>query len=214
MKHRSVVCAFLLFCFVGLLPIPGLAIGTRGSSNNGVDNGAPFWNLFGPTAPLPRAGGTVLLRTQVVCANQQVASAVDVGTTDFADAGSCKDGAYLFLYQITSTASNLTVVLKNLVGFTPVLNDPDSSYGVETCDSAMNTLELCSNVAGATTTALKQLAKITATVSANNTKVTFTIPKVPVFPTGSASQGSGLTLVVVTQQAPGLPVNYPKLSFK
>jgi hypothetical protein len=107
---------------------------------------------------------------------------------------------------------NLTVTINNLVGFTPDVNVP--TYGVETCDSPNNTLELCSNVGAATTTALNQLAKITATINAANTKVVFCVPKVPVFPAGTPSQGQGLTLVVLTQQAPGVPVSYPKITFK
>jgi hypothetical protein len=205
----------VLLCFVLGSCLAGFAaIAARGSSSNGTDTIAPFWNLFGPTAAVPRHAGTVLLGTQVVCANQQVASAVDAagGEGLFADAGSCADGVYLFLFQIQSSVKNLTVVIHGLAGFTPDVNLP--SYGVETCDSAFNTLELCSNVAAATTTAQNQLANITATVNSANTKIVFSVPKVPNFPAGSASQGQGLTLFVLTKQTPGLPFAYPKISFK
>jgi hypothetical protein len=222
MKSHRVALSVLLLSFLTLPSIASFAgaAPSRGTSNNGVDVNAPFWNLFGPTAAVSRDDGRVLLRRQVVCTNQQVASAVDAqaalssSTPPFADAGSCADGAYTFLFQIQSTAKNLSVTISRLVGFTPLVNDPASSYGVETCDSAQNTLELCSNVAAATATALAQLAKINVTVNAKNTAIEFCIPKVPVFPTGSTSQGQGLTLVVLTQQALGLPFAYPDISIK
>jgi hypothetical protein len=205
-----------------LSPIASFAAsGSRGTSTNGVDGDAPTWILFGPTAPVSRDGGQVLLRTQVVCTNQQVASAIDAqaavndpGNAPFADAGSCADGFYTYLYQIQSNAKNLQVTISGLVGFTPVSNATASTYGIETCDTPMNTLELCSNVAAATTTALAQLAKVNATVNSAKTAVTFCIPKVPTFPAGTASQGQGLTLVVVLQQAPGVPVFAPDITIK
>jgi hypothetical protein len=215
----ALLCFVLGSCLAGLAAIPA-----RGSSSNGTDTIAPYWNLFGPTAAVPRHAGTVVLRTQVVCPGQNVASAVDAAAAaaaaaagddtnvPFADAGSCADGTYLFIFQIQSNVKNLTVTIHRLVGFTPDVNLP--TYGVLTCDSAFNTLELCSNVDAATTTAQNQLANITATVNAANTKLVFSVPNVPNFPAGSASQGQGLTLFVLTKQTPGLPLAYPKISFK
>jgi hypothetical protein len=214
----ALLCFVLGSCLAGLAAIPA-----RGSSSNGTDTIAPYWNLFGPTAAVPRHAGTVTLRTQVVCPGQNVASAVDAAAAaaaaagddtnvPFADAGSCADGTYLFLFQIQSSVKNLTVTIHRLVGFTPDVNLP--TYGVLTCDSASNTLELCSNVDAATTTAQNQLANITATVNSANTKIAFSVPKVPNFPAGSASQGQGLTLFVLTKQSSSLPVAYPKITFK
>jgi hypothetical protein len=210
----ALLCFVLGSCLAGLAAIPA-----RGSSSNGTDTIAPYWNLFGPTAAVPRHAGTVTLRTQVVCPGQNVASAVDAAAAasgdqspPFADAGSCADGTYLFIFQIQSNVKNLTVTIHRLVGFTPDVNLP--TYGVLTCDSASNTLELCSNVDAATTTAQNQLANITATVNSANTKIAFSVPKVPNFPAGSASQGQGLTLFVLTKQSSSLPVAYPKITFK
>src|SRR3954453_18978909 len=121
----------------------------RGSSQNGVDSGAPFWNLAGPTSSLPRRKGTVLLKTQIVCTNSDVAAALD--TTDKTNAGGCVNGGYTFLFQIQTTATNLTITLSNLTGFTPNANTP-ATYGIAVCDNdpanpdASNTLELCSQV--------------------------------------------------------------------
>jgi hypothetical protein len=210
----ALLCFVLGSCLAGLAAIPA-----RGSSSNGTDTIAPYWNLFGPTAAVPRHAGTVTLRTQVVCPGQNVASAVDAAAAangdqspPFADAGSCADGTYLFIFQIQSNVKNLTVTIHRLVGFTPDVKLP--TYGVLTCDSAFNTLELCSNVDAATTTAQNQLANITATVNSGNTKVAFSVPKVPNFPAGIASQGQGLTLFVLTKQPSSLPVAYPKITFK
>src|SRR5690348_8362299 len=105
----------------------------RGSSSNGVDSIAPFWNLAGPTSPLPRRKGTVTLATQIVCTHQDVAAAVD--NTDSSNAGGCVSGGYTFLFQIQTTATNLTITLSNLVGFTPVVADPSSTYGIAVCDN-------------------------------------------------------------------------------
>ena len=183
----------------------------RGSSSNGVDSIAPFENLAGPTSPLPRRKGTVTVKTQIVCTNQDVAAAVD--NTDSANAGGCVSGSYTFLFQIQTTATNLTVTLSNLVGFTPVVQDPSSSYGIAVCDNdpnnpqASNTLQLCTQVSGL------DISNINATVNKANTKITFTVPSVPAFPAGVGNQGQGLTFVVVTHQNSSLPISVPKIAF-
>jgi hypothetical protein len=188
------------------------AVPVRGSSQNGVDSIAPFWNLAGPTSPLARHGGTVTLETQVVCTHQDVAAAVD--NTDSLNAGGCVKGGYTFLFQVQSTAKNLIVTISNLVGFTPLIADPGSTYGVAVCDNdpnnaqASNTLELCTHVSGT------QLSDITASVNKKNTKITFVVPSIPNFSPGVGNQGQGLTLVVVTEQNVSHPISVPKISFK
>ena len=184
----------------------------RGSSNNGVDSGAPFWNLAGPTAPQKRHGGAVTLEQQIICTTRDVSAAVD--TTDSADAGTCVSGGYTFLFQIQSIVTNLTITISDIVGFTPAVNDPSSTYGVAICDNdpnnpqASNTLQLCTHVSGT------QLSNITATVNKGSTKITFVVPSIPNFAPGIGNQGQGLTLVVVTKQATGHPVSVPKITFK
>jgi len=191
-------------CFAGQVPV-------RGSSNNGVDVNAPFWNLVGPTAPQIHVGGNSTLETQIVCTNQQVAAAVD--NTDSANAGTCKDGAYTFLFQIQTANPSLTVVLSNLVGFTPSTLLP--TYGLATCDNdpdnpnASNTLQLCTQVAGL------DITGIDATVLGKKTmRISFTVPSVPAFPAGINKQGQGLTFVVLTQQTPGTAMVVPKIAIK
>lgn len=203
-----------LFLFCGLYAGSTFAVTVpvRGSSQNGVDSIASFWNLAGPTGLLPRRGGTVTLKTQIVCTNQDVAAAVD--NTDSVNAGACVSGGYTFLFQIQSSATTLTVTLSNIVGFTPVIADPGSSYGVAICDNdpnnaqASNTLQLCTTVSGT------QLSNITATVNKSNTKITFAVPSIPAFAPGVGNQGRGLTLVVVTQQNSSHPISVPKIAFK
>lgn len=212
--HRTIIallCFVLGSCLAGFAALPA-----RGASGNGVDTIAQLWNLFGPTATVPRHGGTVMLRTQVVCPGQQVADVfiADGTDTNIGDAGGCADGTYLFLFQIQSNVKNLTVIINNLVGFVPSTDPFAATYGVETCDSDMNTLELCSHVDTATATATAQLDKIAATVNSANTKITFCVPKVPAFAAGTGNQGQGLTLFVLTKQTTNVPVALPKISFK
>jgi hypothetical protein len=200
------------------------AVPTRGSSKNGVDSGAPFWNVFGPTSSETMAYG-IYLRRQIICPNQDFANAVDASniqqlidsggdpsTVNVSDSGTCQSGAYMFLFQIRSSNKNLQATITNLVGFTPDTTEGFGTYGVETCED-FNTLELCSNVAAASTTNLAKLAKVSATINSAHTRIVFCIPAVPSFPAGTPQQGQGLTLVVVTQQTPGTPPALPRISF-
>jgi hypothetical protein len=197
--------------FIALYAIPSFGGGTpvRRPSQNGVDSNAAFFNLFGPTTAVPRHGGLVSLRTQVVCTNQRV-SATD--TTNVADAGGCDDGNYTFLYQIQSTATNLTVTLTNLVGFPDATGDT-AAYGIAGCDNdpdnpeASNTQQLCTQVG------TQDISGITSVVNKKNAKITFTVPSIPTFAAGVGKQGQGLTFVVVEQQTAGQPIAVPKITF-
>jgi hypothetical protein len=184
-KTFQEITTVVVFCalyavegFAGAAPV-------RGSSQNGVDVNAPFWNLAGPTAGIPRKGGTVTLETQIVCTNQQVSAALD--NTNFADAGTCADGAYTFLFQIQTTATSLTVTLSNLVGFTA--STSPATYGIAVCDNdpnnpqASNTQQLCSQATGV------DLSAISADVNKKGAKITVTVPSIPVFPAGVGRQG-------------------------
>lgn len=208
MKPFLNLAPILLLCVLSQTP-SFASTPIRGSSSNGVDSIAPFWNLAGPTSPLPRRKGTVTLKTQIVCTHQDVAAAVD--NTDSTNAGACVSGGYTFLFQIQTTATNLTITLSNLVGFTPIVADPSSSYGIAVCDNdpnnPSNTLELCTQVSGL------DISNINATVNKANTKVTYTVPSVPAFPPGVGNQGQGLTLVVVTEQGTSHPISVPKIAF-
>lgn len=207
MKNFQKITTVVVFC--ALYAVEAFA-GTpvRGSSQNGVDSSAPFWNLVGPTAGIPRKGGAVTLETQIVCTNQQVSAAVD--NTNVAGAGTCVDGAYTFLFQIQTTATSLTVTLSNLVGFDSTV---PATYGIAICDNdptnpdASNTQQLCSQAQGV------DLSAISANVNNKRTKIILTVPSIPVFPAGVGKQGQGLTFVVVEQQTPGQPIAVPKIAF-
>jgi len=199
----SLIALFAIPSFGGPTPV-------RRPSENGVDSNAAFFNLFGPTTAVPRHGGLVSLRTQVVCTNQRVSAATD--NTNATDAGGCDDGNYTFLYQIQSAATNLTVTLTNLVGFPDAAGDT-AAYGIEGCDNdpnnpeASNTQQLCTQVG------TQDISGITSIVNKKNAKITFTVPSIPPFAAGLGKQGQGLTLVVVEQQTAGQPVAVPKITF-
>ena len=180
MKPFPKLASISLLCVLSQIPSFG-STPRRGSSSNGVDSIAPLWNLAGPTSALPRRKGTVTVKTQIVCTHQDVAAALN--TSDSTNAGGCVSGGYTFLFQIQTTAANLTITLSNLVGFTPLVADPSSTYGIAVCDNdpnnppeSNNTLELCSQASGV------DISNINATVNKANTKITFTVPSVPAFP--------------------------------
>ena len=212
MKSVRKLVPFVFLCILCALP-SFASVPVRGSSNNAVDSNALSWNLFGPTSPINRHGGTVTLQTQVVCTNQQVAASVQ-GNTDNTTAGTCLNGTnnYTFLFQIQSAATNLTVTISNLVGFSADMNAP--TYGIAVCDNDINnpegsnTLQLCTQVSGL------DLSNITVTPpNKKNAKITFNVPSIPAFPPGIGKQGQGLTFVILeTQTGPTIAV--PRISFK
>src|SRR3954453_6628847 len=131
--------------FAGIIPV-------RGTSRNGEDGSAAFWNLMGPTSLLTLTKGTdkVMVKYQVVCPTQDVSSVVD--STNTQNAGTCEGGSYLYIFQLRSTATNITVLLSGLMGFTPDADAPN--YGVMLCDPT-NDLQMC------TTATQDQLPAIT-----------------------------------------------------
>ena len=194
-----VVCLLSAVAAFSFATIP-----VRGSSQNGEDADAAFWNLFGPTEvrTLNKGTTTVNYKQQVVCTNQTVTNAVN--QQDTLHSGTCEDGSYLFIYQLRSSATNVTVTLGKLVGFTANANTP--TYGVMLCDSSTNTLELC------TTATSSQLPNIT--FRSTSTTATFVIPNFPKFPNGTRHQGQGLTIFVITQQTAPNPVALPTIALQ
>lgn len=195
----------LSLCALATAPAFG-ATPVRGTSRNGVDSIVQFWNLFGPTQIVSLKNGTqtVNYKQQVVCANQTVTAAVN--PSDELRDGSCEDGQFLFIFQLRSSATNVTVQLGGLSGFTPDPNAP--TWGVMTCDSSQNTLELC------TTVGSLQIPNITLTTNATNTTATFSIPNFPKFPNGARHQGQGVTIFVLTNQSAPNPINLPTITLK
>jgi len=196
----------LVMC-LQLVALPALAvtIPVRGASRNGQNSSAQFWNLFGPSQILTMSKGTtqVTYKQQVVCPTQQGVTAA-VNPTDEFDNGSCLDKQFMFIFQLKSTATNVTVQLSGMQGFTADANSP--TYGVMLCDSSTNTLELCTTATEADLPAI--------TFSSTATTATFVIASIPNFPNGKNHQGQGLTLFVMTQQNAPHPVYLPKISLK
>jgi hypothetical protein len=207
MRATAALIAVLLVSLLGTIPLFGFgSIPVRGSSRNGTDDIAQLWNLFGPTGMLTLTNGTkkVTYKQQVVCPSQDVTNASD--PTNTLHTGTCESGAYLFIFQLRSSSSNVTVTLGNLNGFVPDPNSP--SYGVLLCDSPDNTLELC------TTATQAQLPNITFSSNQTHTTASFVIPNFPAFPVGKVHQGQGITLFLLTQQAGPNPVFLPTIAIQ
>jgi hypothetical protein len=210
MKY-SMKLAFV-FAVCALWAIPSFArIPVRGSSNNGVDSIAFSWDLLAPTAPVVRHGGNVMLETQIVCTNQQVAASVS-GNTNNASAGTCLDGNYTFLFQFQTTATTLTATINQLQGFTQ--NQSLPSYGLAVCDNdpnnpdgANNTLQLCTQVS------TLNINNFTVSYNKKAGNIVFKFPTIPAFPAGVGKQGQGITLVVLEHQT-GQYINVPNIAFQ
>jgi len=198
----------VMVIFVGLvfaLPVFAGSLPVRGTSRNGENGSAAAWALFGPTQTATISKGTtkVTYKLQVVCPSQQVTN--NTNPSDNFDDGACDDGAYLFIFQLNSTATNVNIQLSGISGFTPDANAPN--YGVMLCDPT-NTLQLCAN------TTEGQLPAITFTTNTNNSTATFGIPSFPAFPAGKNHQGQGLTIFVLTQQAVPHSIWLPRISIQ
>jgi hypothetical protein len=205
---KSIIGRIAVLVMGVLVALPSLAvtIPVRGTSRNGEDSNAGFWNLLGPTSLLTLTKGTdkVMFKYQVVCPTQDVAVAVSPSHTQ--NAGTCESGSYLYIFQLRSTAKNMTVVLSGLMGFTP---DPDSpNYGVMLCDPT-NDLEMCTNATE------DQLPAVTfTTTGTNNGIANFFIPSFPNFPPGKNHQGQGLTIFVLCSLGQPRPVAIPRVVLK
>lgn len=203
---KSIIGRIGVVVIGALVALPAFAgtIPVRGASRNGENSSAQFWALFGPTqvATLVKGTTNVSYKLQVVCPNQQVTNASN--PTDEFDNGSCDDAAFMYIFQLKSTATNVTVQLSGLTGF--VADSTAPNYGVMLCDSSANTLELC------TTGTEDQLPAITFSTNATNTTATFVIPSFPNFPAGKNHQGQGLTLFIMTQQSDPHAIFLPRIS--
>ena len=206
MKAFFGFCALLIVGAMVAQPAFG-AVPVRGTSRNGDDSITQLWNLFGPTqvVTLTKGTTTVNYKQQVVCPLQDVTAAVN--PSDTLHDGTCEGGAYLFIYQLRSSATNVTVQLSGLTGFVPDTSLNNATYGVMLCDPG-NTLELC------TTATQNQLPAITQSSNPANTAATFVIPSFPKFPNGVKHQGQGLTIFVLVNQAAPNPINLPVITLK
>jgi hypothetical protein len=187
----------LLIVLIALLSLPAFAIGVRQSSDNGTGDSLDSWGLLGRTAN----GKKVMASRQIICPNQNRQN------------GSCAndDGSgadYLFLFQIQSTSTNVSVNIGKLQGFVKV-DGNGGSYGVMICDDALNAKELCTT--DPNDPGFSKLSGITFKVK-SKTSVSFVVPSFPSFPAGSTpEEGQGVTFFIVTHQSAALPIAYPSL---
>jgi hypothetical protein len=186
----------------------------RRSSQNGEDSNAANWNLLSVSQPLTLAanGKKVIVTRQVVCVNQDVEDAK--ATPIPALTGTCEGDAtgtlYLHIFQLKSTSANVTVTLGQLVGFVADATVPN--YGVLTCDSDQNTLELC--ITDSNPTNPTDIPDITFAVAKNKTSVSYVIPSFPAFAAGTGNQGQGMTIFLLIKQPKSLPIQFPKVAIK
>jgi uncharacterized membrane protein len=202
---------FILSLVAGIVLLASTAafakLPVRRSSQNGEDSNAAFWNLLSVSQPLNLAanGKKVVVTRQVICVNQDVENAQ--ASPNLSRTGTCDSGLYMHVFQLKSTAANVTVTLGQLIGFVADPNAPN--YGVLVCDSAANTLELCIN-----DTNPNDVPNITFSVAKNKTAVSFVIPNFPAFPAGTGNQGQGMTIFVLLQQPHALPIQFPKVAIR
>lgn len=191
---------YLLPLFVLFTTALTSAVSVRGSSGNGVDSNAPSWLLFGRSisVPLTANGKQATMTREVICLNEDVEASFPSPTVNLS--GSCDSGVYMNLFQYQSTALNVGVAIGRLAGFNPTNT---SDYGVMICDSASNTIEMCTNDPSGTNIP-------NMTVTTTKTSVLFTVPNTfPIYPAGTAQQGKGLTFYVITRQSTPLPLAVP-----
>ena len=202
------ILACLIVLVLALYPSTAFAsaLPIRHGSDVGGNSNAVNWNLYGPTALFP--DGQISTNQEVICPGQDVAAAAGDNT----NSGGCSSGTYLWVYQFTSTKTNVVFAVSDLQGFTFNENSgsPDlSTVGVIQCDtSGSNTTGLCTTLAASGAAA--SFPAITFTHSGQLDS--FHIPSVPAYPAGTGKQGKGLTVFVETHQSAPIPVAIPKVN--
>lgn len=200
---KSVLVALVL-----LMALPSFGrVPVRPTSDNGSSSTIDSWMLLARSGVinLSANGKKVKATREIVCVNQDQQN------------GGCASGDYLYIFQIQSTSTNVSVNIGKLVGF--VKSDGDlnhtGTYGVMICDDSLNDQELCTEDPNDPN--FNNIAGITFTVnSKNNSSVSFVVPSFPNFPAGSKpdQEGQGLTFYIKTHQANASPINYPSLGIK
>ncbi|HUM06928.1 MAG TPA: hypothetical protein VLT90_15790 [Terriglobales bacterium] len=204
---KTPLAKYVLAAVIVLVAIPAFArVPVRSASDNGVSSSVDQWMLLGRSIVinLSANGKSVKATREIVCPNQ------DVG------AGGCASGEYLYIFQIQSTSTNVSVVIGKLVGFTKTDGDHAGTYGVNICDDdTLNDQELCTEDPG--DPSFSKLSGITFVVNTKKaTSVSFVVPSFPSFPAGSNpdKEGQGLTFYIRTKQSSGFPIAYPSLGIK
>ncbi|MGA8152580.1 MAG: hypothetical protein WB952_16640 [Terriglobales bacterium] len=200
-RRNGVITGFIALAIISTATVAFAAVPFRGSSRNGVDSGAPSWLLLGRTvkATLTKNGKSVTMSQEVVCPDQDVEASLSNPTPNLS--GSCDSGVYLFIFQFQSSSTNVNLKFKGLPNFTP--DQSSLNYGVMVCDNSdLNSIEMCTNDPTGST-----IPDITFSVVATHA-VNFLVPSFPTFKPGTAQQGRGLTLFILTQQDGALPIHF------
>lgn len=202
MSFQTLLSKYILSALLMAVSVPVFArVPIRPTSDNGTGNNSDFWTLFGRTTliPLSANGKSAKATRQIICPNQDRVN------------GSCASGVYVFLFQIQSTSTNVSVNIGKLQGFKKVDGDHSGTYGVMICDDSLNDQELCTSDPNDPN--FNNISGITFTVkSKNNSSVSFGVPSFANFPAGSTpEEGQGLTFYIQTTQNAALPIAYPSL---
>lgn len=213
MKSKWTVIALTLIALLGSTTAAFANVHIRGSSENGEDSNVINWLLLARShgITLSVTGKTAVMRREIVCPSQDVEASLTSPNSLLS--GSCDGGAYLFIVQLQSTSTNLSLTFGNLQGFDPT---NANNFGVMVCDSASNTLELCTTDPNDPTHS--KIPNITVTMGKGS--ITFTVPNVfPTYLQGKPAQGRGLTFYVLTQQSSAgvpspIPVGVPTVTIQ
>jgi hypothetical protein len=206
-SFKSFLSKYTVIALMILIALPSFArVPVRPTSDNGVGSGSDSWTVLGRTAlvGLSANGKSVKATRQIICPSQHRVN------------GSCLNddgisGDYLFLFQIQSTSTNVSVNIGKLQGFVKVDGDDVGTYGVMICDDSLNDKELCTSDPNDPN--FTNISGITFTVnSKNGSSVSFVVPSFHNFPVGSTpEEGQGLTFFIKTHQKTALPLAYPSL---
>ena len=183
----------------------------RTPSDNGADGNANQWLLFGRSVKttISHNGKTVTMTSEIVCPGFDVENSRSSFTPSLS--GSCDSGAYLYIFQFQSSSTNVNLKFSGLGDYTASAGS--ANYGAIQCDPnpSDNTVELCTTDPNDPDGL--NLPDITFTQVGAHT-VNFLVPSFPTFKAGTAEQGRGLTLFILTQQHTPLPFHALTLSIQ
>jgi hypothetical protein len=180
----------------------------RQSSDNGIGSSIQQWMLLESSLPvvLTAGGKSVTMTREILCPQQDQSG------------GSCSpSGNYMYVFQLQSTATNVTINIGKLQKGTFKAVDQDGpigTYGFVVCNDDPdnpedgNSAELCTE--DPNDPGYNNFSGITFAVK-GKTGVQFTIPSFPSFPPGNSAEGQGLTIYIVTTQSAPIPIIYPSI---